>query len=158
VELQPDTPDTHLWRLPASGQYSTKSTYKALLQGATSFEPVDRVWNPWAPSKCKFFMWLVEHNRCWTSDRVTKHGMDHPECCPLCDHHDETINHLLISCMFARQVWLGLLWDVGFHELVPQPGEDSFDAWWYLDNQRVHGQHRRGFNYRDPRSLGHLEA
>ena len=22
----------------------------------------------WAPGKCKFFMWLVAHNRCWTAD------------------------------------------------------------------------------------------
>jgi hypothetical protein len=32
-----------------------------------------------------FFMWLVEHNRCWTTDRLAKRGMDHPEHFSLCD-------------------------------------------------------------------------
>jgi hypothetical protein len=61
---------------------------------------------------------------------------------PQCDQHEETINHLLVSCVFARQVWAGLLGVVGLHELVPQTVEDSFEAWWHLSNQRVQGQPR----------------
>jgi hypothetical protein len=72
VALQQGVSDTHLWRLSASGQYSTRSAYKAIFQGATSFQPAQRVWRTWAPGKCKFFMWLVEHNRCWMSDRLAK--------------------------------------------------------------------------------------
>jgi hypothetical protein len=85
--LQPGTCDTHLWLLSASGQYSTKSVYKALFQGVISFEPADGVWKSWALGKCKFFMWLVELNICWTSDKLTKCGMDHLERWPLCDQH-----------------------------------------------------------------------
>jgi hypothetical protein len=80
VVLQPGTSDSHIWRLSASEQYSTKSAYKAI-----AFEPAERVWKTWAPGKCKFFMWLVKHNRCWAPDRLAKRGMDHPECCSLCD-------------------------------------------------------------------------
>jgi hypothetical protein len=119
VVLQPGAPDSHLWRLSSSGKYSTKSAYNALLQGAISFEPAERIWKTWAPGKCRFFMWLVEHNRCWTSDRLTKRGLDHPERCPLCDQHEETINHLLVACVFACQVWSGLLVAVELRELVP---------------------------------------
>jgi hypothetical protein len=60
--------------------------------------------------------------------------------------HEETISHLLVSCVFVRQVWMRLLGEVGLHELVPQPSEVSFEAWWHLSSQRVQGQHRRGFN------------
>jgi hypothetical protein len=131
VVLQPGAPDSHLWRLSSSGKYSAKSAYTALLQGATSFEPIERIWKTWAPGKCKFFMWLVQHNRCWTSDRLAKRSMDHPECCPLCDQHEETINHLLVACVFACQVWSGLLGTVGLRELVPQPGGklSGFASW-----------------------------
>jgi hypothetical protein len=130
VVLQPRALDSHLWRLSPSGKYSTKSAYKALLQGAISFQLAEWVWKTWAPSKCKFFMWLVEHNRCWTPDRLEKCGMDHPEHCPLCDQHEETINHLLVACVFACQVWSGLLVTVGRRELVLQLGVASFEAWW----------------------------
>jgi hypothetical protein len=96
VVLQPGTTDTHIWRLSSSGTYSTRSTYKALFQGAIDFELDERVWKSWAPGKCNFFVWLVEHNRCWTSDRLARRDMDHMERCP-CDQHDEMINHLQVS-------------------------------------------------------------
>jgi hypothetical protein len=104
VVLQPDIPDEQTWRLSPTGQFSTKSAYVAMFQGAIPFEPTERVWKTWAPSKCKFFIWLVEHNRCWTADKFEKRGLDHPKQCPLCDQQLETINHLLVSCIFARQI------------------------------------------------------
>jgi hypothetical protein len=64
VVLQEGVLDTHLWKLSASGQYSSSSAYRALFQGAVLFEPADRVWKTWAPTKCKYFMWLIEHDRC----------------------------------------------------------------------------------------------
>jgi hypothetical protein len=43
---------------------------------------------------------------------------------------------------------MGLLGEVGLHELVPQPSEVSFEAWWHLSSQQVQvqGQHRHSFN------------
>jgi hypothetical protein len=87
----------------------------------------------------------VEHNRCWTADKLEKRGMDHPEQCPLCDQQAETINHLLVSCVFARQVWAVLLQPVGMLELVTQMTE-VFEDWWRTSTLRVQGQKRKGFN------------
>jgi hypothetical protein len=87
----------------ASGQYSAKSAYGNLVLGATLFQPYERIWKAWAPPKCKLFMWLVAHKRCWTSDRLARQGLPHPEHCPLCDQEDETLDHLLVSCVFTRQ-------------------------------------------------------
>jgi hypothetical protein len=72
--------------------------------------------------------------------------MDRPERCSLCDQQAETINHLLVSCMFTGQVWTGLLQPVGLMELVPQPIDEVFNEWWRTSNLRVHGQHRKCFN------------
>jgi hypothetical protein len=109
VAIQPGVPDMLIWRLSSSGSYSTKSAYVAFFKGVVSFEPVDRIWKSWALGKCKFFMWLVRHNRCWTSDRFAKCIMDHPDHCSLCDQQEENINHLLLSCVFVRQFWNCLL-------------------------------------------------
>jgi hypothetical protein len=80
------------------------------------------------------------------ADKLARRGLDHPERCPLCDQQAETINHLLVSCVFARQVWDGLLQPVGLLELVPQPVDEVFDEWWRSSNMRVHGHIRKGFN------------
>jgi hypothetical protein len=64
ILLQPEVEDVHKWRFEASGQFSTKSAYEALFHGAINFEPSKQIWSTWAPRKCKFFLWLVAHNRC----------------------------------------------------------------------------------------------
>lgn len=49
------------------------------------------------------------HNQCWTSDRLAKRNLSRPSCCPLCEQEDETINHILVNCVFSRQFWFFLL-------------------------------------------------
>lgn len=105
LELQPGVNDTHLWKLSVTGMYSATSAYEGLFLESISFEPYERIWTTWAPTKCRFFIWLVAHRRCWTADRLAHRGMDHLEHCPLCDQEDETIDQLLVSYVFARQFW-----------------------------------------------------
>jgi hypothetical protein len=73
-----------------------------LHQGAMLFGLVERIWKSWAPPKCRFFMWLVAHQRCWTTDRLAKCGLPHRDFCPLCDQEDENIQHLLVGCLCKR--------------------------------------------------------
>ncbi|XP_039855235.1 uncharacterized protein LOC120713315 [Panicum virgatum] len=76
------TDDTHHWKFEASGNFSSKSAYRAFFAGSVSFEPWKRLWKSWAPSKCKTFIWLAIRNRCWTADRLQKRGLSHPARCP----------------------------------------------------------------------------
>lgn len=68
-----------------------------------------------------FFIWLVVLNRCWTSDRLLKQRLPHRVACPLCDQAPETINHLLILCVVARDVWFTIFQKNGLQALSPQP-------------------------------------
>lgn len=146
LELQPDVDDKHIWRASASGQYSAKSAYECLFYGATKFGPYERIWRSWAPAKCRFFLWLVAHNRCWTADRLARHGLPHLEKCVLCDQEDENIDHILVSCVFSRQFWFHILRQVGLHSLAPQPTESSFDAWWERAHATTTGLTQKGLD------------
>jgi len=141
-----DQEDCHTWRLDASRSYSSKSSYKAFFFGAVTFEPWQRIWKTWAPSKCKMFLWLAIQNRCWRADRLAKRGLYHPEKCPLCDQEEETILHLLTTCVIARQVWFKLLNPFNLADLVPQINERSFADWWRETISKVSEQHRKGVN------------
>uniref|UniRef100_A0A0A8Z0V1 Reverse transcriptase zinc-binding domain-containing protein n=1 Tax=Arundo donax TaxID=35708 RepID=A0A0A8Z0V1_ARUDO len=129
IQLQPGVPDQHIWKLTRSGSYLSKSAYKAYFSGSTSFAPWKRIWKSWAPLRCKFFLWLAILNRCWTGDRLAKRGLPHPMVCPLCDQAEESINHLLISCVFAKQFWFCLLQKLGLQHLAPQ-SVTTFSSWW----------------------------
>jgi hypothetical protein len=98
------------------------------------------------PGKCRFFMWLVVRDRCWAADHLARRGLPHPGCCPLCDQDEEDINHLLSTCVFAREFLFFLLRRVGLQVLTPQPDETSFDDWWDRSSNAVAAPLRKGLN------------
>jgi hypothetical protein len=121
VVLRPDVEDKHISSLARDGKYSTKTTYEGFFAGSTIFGHYPLVWKTWPPQKCRFFLLLVAHRRCWTTDRLAKRGMNHPTRCLLCDQEDETLDHLLVSCVFTREFWFHLLRPFGLESLAPQP-------------------------------------
>jgi hypothetical protein len=129
VQLRPEVNDTHFFRLAANGKYSAKAAYEGFFLGLTTFEPYHRNWKTWAPPKTKFFMWLVAQRRLWTADRLQKRGMDHPTSCPLCDKEQETPDHLLIGCVFARDFWFKLLSQVNLQNMASHLVDASFMGW-----------------------------
>jgi hypothetical protein len=138
--------DRHRWRHETSGIFSSKSCYKSLFSGSSTFEPWKRLWKPWAPPKCKFFLWLAMRNRCWTAYRLEKRGLPHPAACPLCDQHQETIQHLLASCIFTHQFWFSILSPFDLGHLTPAVDEPSFAEWWRRLVFRVLNGWKKGFN------------
>lgn len=85
------------------------SRHTTMFFGTIKFSPWKRIWKSWAPSNCKFFMWLAINNRCWTSDRLARRGLPHQPACPFCDQADKTINDILSSCVLIREVWSCIL-------------------------------------------------
>jgi hypothetical protein len=82
-----------------------------------------------APLKHKFFGWLAIQDRCWTSDRLVRWGLPNLGICPLCELANESINHLLLQCPYARGVWFRVLWQQGLHRLTPSPHDVLRDLW-----------------------------
>jgi hypothetical protein len=113
------------------------------------------------PPKCKFFLWLVALQRCWTADRLQRRGLDHPDQCPLCDQEMETIDHLLVSCVFATNYWFKLLTKVSLQNFTPYVYEENTMLWWKRCSDQLHGIARKGLvgsmlrrrrSYREKRS------
>jgi len=126
--LHPETPDQFRWKFSQDGSYTSKSAYAAFFEGSIKFGSWRRIWKTWAPPRCKFFIWPVFHNRVWTADRLARRNLPHPEACPLCDQEDESINHFLVGCLFARQVWAMVLQQLGLLQLAPQPTATRFSG------------------------------
>jgi hypothetical protein len=145
VELS-EVPDQHRWRHAASGVLSSQSCYQILFTGSATFEPWKRLWKSWAPPKCKFFLWLAMMNTCWTADRLEKRGLPHPVTCPLCDQQQETIQHLLNTCIFTRQFWNNIISPFGLGHFTPSIDEPSFADWWKRLDNSVHRDKRKGLN------------
>lgn len=146
VVIQLDHADEHVWLPNASGIFSTKSAYERFMVGGVNFEPHKQLWHLWAPLKAKFFLWLVLWNRCWTSDHLQKRGLPHPDSCPLCDQADEDINHLVLSCVFSREVWFLILSCIGLGHLAPSGEHERFQHWWRQASRGLGKDLRMAFN------------
>jgi hypothetical protein len=90
--------------------------------------------------------------------RLARKGMDGTEQCLLCDQHLETINHLLTSCVFARQFWAALLQPVGMLQLVPQPADGVFEDLVVCLLSCSGAAQKRLQLSSHPRCVGHLET
>ena len=56
------------------------------------------------------------------------------------------IQHILTSCVFARQFWFGVLQSLNLTHLTPSSSSVSFADWWRRSWKKVQKQHRKGFN------------
>lgn len=139
IQLRQETP-------ARSVTYTSKSAYRRFFMGSTIFEPHKRLWKTWAPARTKFFLWLAIQNRCWTSDRLRRRGLQHPERCPLCDQEEKTMQHILTNCVIAREVWYNVLRSVGLQAVAPDQANTVFKDWWAIAEQRISKEQRKGFN------------
>jgi hypothetical protein len=97
--------DEFRWDWGADGVYSSKSCYLGMFHGKVAMAGALQVWKSRAPAKCRFFLWLVLRDRCWTEDRLERRGLSRPLACPFCDQSQESITHLLLGYVLARSVW-----------------------------------------------------
>ncbi|XP_020170196.2 uncharacterized protein [Aegilops tauschii subsp. strangulata] len=146
VDISPGSGDKAIWAWHESGSYSAASAYRMLCFGGISFAPAAAIWKNGAPLAYKIFMWLAIQNRIWTSDRRLRHGLqDTASTRFLCDQEQDNVDHLMIQCVFARQVWYQCFAKVGIDTNLSPVHHDLLQQWWM--NARKQPSNRR---YTDP--------
>lgn len=96
-----------------------------------------------APLRIKLFIWLTLLGRCWTADRLARHGLPQEPSCLLCDQELEMMQRLLAGCSFSRQVWHDVLSWCCSTARLPGP-DDDFISWISSTLNDVPSYHRRG--------------
>jgi hypothetical protein len=138
-----DQPDRTVWRWTPSGEYSAKSTYVMLQSGSCRFAGHKLIWKTWAPLKVKIFLWLAFQRKHWTADRRRRHGLEAADSCYLCDQVEESIDHIITSCPFTREVWFFVLKVVGLQ--LPQAAQ-SVRSWWARVRSGLDSERRSGMD------------
>ena len=98
------------------------------------------------PPKCKFFIWLAFHDLCWTAHRRKKRNLQADDSCVFCDQESETIDHILVSCAFARQIWYNVFCRLGWAIFAPSSDGNSLADWWSSVHKRIAKADRRCFD------------
>jgi hypothetical protein len=100
-----DHSDRIAWKWTANGLYSAASAYECQFKGAITYFPATDVWKANTDPKCRFFAWLILHNRAQTADILAKKNCPHNPSCSLCFCLPETVEHLFTQCNFVEAVW-----------------------------------------------------
>ncbi|KAM0867117.1 hypothetical protein ACQ4PT_042204 [Festuca glaucescens] len=119
--------DSYRWKWTTDGVFTSRSTYCALFQGRTALPGAANVWDSFAPMPYKFHAWLALRRRCWSADRMARHGMQSHVACPLCNADAETLDHLSLLCPFAQRVWSATINGTGIQLQLPDQG---LGDWW----------------------------
>ncbi|WVZ79919.1 LOW QUALITY PROTEIN: hypothetical protein U9M48_027442 [Paspalum notatum var. saurae] len=143
VSLREGVPDNFRWHWTSDGMYSSASAYRACFLGSTFFLGAKFLWKAKVHPKVKFFAWLAAKDRCWTAERRRRQGLQDNDACALCDQESESIDHLLVQCSFARQVWFLVLRALSWHLLVPE-SNDTLMVWWSVSRKKTDRELRPG--------------
>lgn len=108
--------DIRCWLNEPAGRCSYRALFRYLQTGCIGPTFLwKEVWKIEVLPKIRFFAWQALLNKLPTRARLARWDPSISPLCPLCNLADETIDHLLIQCPFAKNLWLGL------PESIPRP-------------------------------------
>ncbi|TVT98766.1 hypothetical protein EJB05_55904, partial [Eragrostis curvula] len=132
------TNDPDVWRCPwedKAHRLSSSKIYKSVVSNGEGCEYYKFIWENRAPSRVKFFGWLLVQNRIQTKENLLKKHCVDSDTCEICGAHIESSAHLIAGCTFSSGFW---------HRLGIALGEDDVSTLWQV--QPPHGVPSLHFN------------
>jgi len=143
IQLDDNIQDALRWKWTSDKTFSTSSAYHAFFISQQAVLGTKLWRKAQAPPKCKFFIWLVLHDWCWTAARRKRHNLQDDDSCVLCEQLPETISHLLVGCPTSRMVWFSVFRRLGWQSATPTDRTICFVDWWsHARKQRARGDRR----------------
>ncbi|XP_071713115.1 uncharacterized protein [Rutidosis leptorrhynchoides] len=128
VSLDVNGGETWSWSLAKNGIFTVKKLAHLIDQKLLSNPTVSAqqtLCNNLVPKKVEIFVWRLMKKRIPVRIELDKRGVDlHSIRCPVCDEDLESVDHSIVSCKFAMDIWSRLLkwWNV-----APSPNHSLHD-------------------------------
>lgn len=128
VQLSQDE-DSISWKWTTHGIYTSKSAYVIQFTGAFCSFNAQAIWRAQSEGKHRVFAWLLVQNKILTADWLLTRNWSCNPMCVLCDQLPETVVHLCLTCVFAREGWVRFAARSGGRIRVLEFGV-SMEMWW----------------------------
>jgi hypothetical protein len=86
-----------------------------------------------------------ERSRHRVSINLPRNGLQADNTCALCDQNLEYVSHLLLGCVYSREVWASFLQSCGWEQLISM-ADSSFVDWWLASHKLITKQRRKAFD------------
>ena len=134
-----DDRDKLVWGPSRKGIFDSRSLYQVLHTPLAICFPWKGIWGAKSPPRVAFFLWTVAWDRILTCDNLKKKGFVLAGWCCMCRNADEMMDHLLLHCWFARQLWDFVFKFVGIDWVFPLNVPTLLFGWWNWFGKRSSG-------------------
>uniref|UniRef100_A0A2N9HQK9 Reverse transcriptase zinc-binding domain-containing protein n=1 Tax=Fagus sylvatica TaxID=28930 RepID=A0A2N9HQK9_FAGSY len=129
LPIRRGTMDSIWWQPSTKGIFEVRSYYSVLVQSSDTYFPWKRVWNSKVPSRVAFFIWTVALGRILTTDNLRRRRILILDWCCMCQSDGESVNHLLLHCRVAQELWNMILNMFGVSWVMPRDVVDLLSCW-----------------------------
>ena len=121
--------DKMCWIPSKRNIFEVKSYYHSLSSPAQAFVPWNSIWRVKAPLRVAFFVWTATIGKILTLDNLRKMNVMVMEWCYMCKHCGESIDHLLLHCEVANEIWNVFFQLFGVSWVMPRKVSDILESW-----------------------------
>ena len=111
----PEESDVFVWGLNASGSFTVKSMYAALINNGIRVS--QDIWQIKVPMKIKVFLWYLKKGVVLTKDNLARRNWNGDRKCCFC-HSPETIQHLFLIVFMLNSCGVLYIFFLEFRRLV----------------------------------------
>ena len=127
---QSEQGDRMIWKFSKKGDFDICSFYDKLRSPLPIIFPWKGIWKVKAPTHVSFFVWTATWEKILTGDILRCRGFDFVDWCIMCHCNGETVNHLLLHCEKAYQLWSLVFRSFGISWVLPRSVADTLFGWW----------------------------
>ena len=93
------------------------------------------IWKVKVPPRVAFFSWTSVLGKILTIDALRKRGLIIADWCCMCKHNGESVDHLLLHCRLALEMWSMVFALFGVQWVMPHTVLDLFTGWYGFPGQ-----------------------
>jgi hypothetical protein len=129
--------DSIFWGAAKSNCFTVGSYYRALSGTQHGSFPWKIIWKSRAPPRVAFFVWMAALGRILTIDNLWRRKAMVLDWCCMCKNGAESVEHLLLHCPFAGEIWAMVFGLFGVYWVMPRTILELLECW-----QGCFGNHR----------------
>jgi hypothetical protein len=116
------------WRSRPSKGFTVKTFYHCLCPLSGSF-PWKFIWKAKVPPRIAFFSWTAALGKLLTIDNLRKRNLIIVDWCCLCKQSGESVDHLLLHCSMASELWSMVFGLYGLSWVMPSQVLHLWTGW-----------------------------
>ena len=121
--------DKLCWMSTKNKGFKVSEYYLSLFSTPDNLFPWKAVWCSKIPARVAFFSWTAALGKILTLDRLWNKGVPVMDWCFMWKRSGESVNHLLLHCPIAFELW-SMVWSLfGVIWVMPQSVANLFTSW-----------------------------